>query len=415
MTVIDPVKISGEINAPPSKSVLIRAIAIAVLKKGTTAILASSLCDDVRSALKISIGLGAKVRYMDKGVEIEGSKGPLLSKIDCGESGLALRLFSVLAAKFPSPIELFPSGSLNTRPMDMICDPIKKLGASCVSNNGFAPIKIQGPINGGNIEVDGSQTSQVVSGLLITLPFCERGSEVIVKNPVSSPYLDLTVSVLKDFGIKIDHDESYTRFVIEGGQAPDKETFHVEGDWSGAAFFLVAGATAGKVKVTGLNLESKQADIKILKGLKQCGAKIILGKNSVTVTKERLKGFDFDATQCPDLFPPLVALAVNCKGVTNIKGVKRLLTKESNRADTLISEFSKLKIAMDVKGDVMKIKGGEISSGHVDSHNDHRIAMALIIAAVSSREYISFGNCQAVSKSYPGFLYDLQTINEGRQ
>src|SRR5690606_5104343 len=185
--------------------------------------------------------------------------------------------------------------------------------------------------------------------------------------------------------------------------------YTVEGDWSNAAFLLVSGAIAGKMVLSGNDLNSAQGDKNIMEALKDCGAGISVDKEQITIQKNELKAFTFDATHCPDLFPPLVALASYCKGNTTIKGVHRLLHKESNRALTLKNEFKKMNVDIELDGDIMTIKGGNtIKGARVSSNNDHRIAMACAVAALRAKGNTQIEHAEAVNKSYPAFYKDLQ-------
>jgi len=188
----------------------------------------------------------------------------------------------------------------------------------------------------------------------------------------------------------------------------------VEGDWSGASFLLVAGAITGSVTITGLNTASAQADRAILKVLELVGASIEKASDAICVARKDLRPFEFDATDCPDLFPPLVALASSCEGRSVIHGLERLTHKESDRACALVSEFSKLGIVVTTKANSMEVTGGNIREAVVDAHNDHRIAMACAVAALRARGNSAINGEACVSKSYPDFFSDLETLREQR-
>ena len=184
----------------------------------------------------------------------------------------------------------------------------------------------------------------------------------------------------------------------------------VESDWSGGAFLLVAAAINGELTVSGLSSDSKQSDMTILKALEKAGANMTIGDDQISVSRSELKGFDFDATESPDLFPPLVALASYCKGVSTIKGVSRLTYKESDRASSLREEFGKMKIIVEVNEDIMKITGGQPCGARVESHEDHRISMAVAVAALGATGKVFIRDSQCVAKSYPGFFDDLRNL-----
>jgi 3-phosphoshikimate 1-carboxyvinyltransferase len=187
--------------------------------------------------------------------------------------------------------------------------------------------------------------------------------------------------------------------------------YTVEGDWSGGAFLLVAGAVAGEITVRGLDVHSTQADKAVLAALKDCGCKLSVGEGTIKIGPGNLQAFNFDATDCPDLFPPLVALAAYCEGTTVIKGVQRLTHKESNRALTLQDEFGKLGILIQLQGDDMLITGGTgIIAATVHSRHDHRIAMACAVAALKADGEVIIEEAQAINKSYPDFYKHLELL-----
>jgi 3-phosphoshikimate 1-carboxyvinyltransferase len=386
-----------------------RAIAAALLADGQSIIHNPSYCDDSLAAMSIAVGLGARLEPQANELKINGSGVLKEPKLNCGESGLAIRMFSPIAALYPAEITMVGSNSLKKRPMGMIEEALNQLGVKCTSTGGFLPLIIQGPIVGGNIEIDGSVSSQLLTGLLMALPLAAKNSEVNVKNLKSKPYIDMTIQMLRSFGITI-HNSDYKVFSIPGNQKYITQDFTVEGDWSGGAFLLVAGAINGNLTVNGLRTDSMQSDKSVMAALEKAGAKIKTGENHIEISKSELKSFDFDATESPDLFPPLVALASYCDGVSNIKGVSRLIHKESDRAATLKEEFGKMNIGIEIKGDVMSVTGGRPQGAHVESHEDHRIAMAVAVAALRATGKVYIRDSQCVVKSYPGFFDDLRSL-----
>lgn len=403
-------KISGEVVAPPSKSYAQRALAGALLAKGTTIIRNPSRSDDARAAMGIIRQLGANVDDLGDHLVVKGGFNPKGQKLDCGEAGLSLRMFSPIAALADQTMLMNGSGSLLKRPVQMITDSLNQLGCRCQSQDGFLPVWIKGPLKSGKATIDGSVSSQLLTGMLMALPVIKGDSEITVNNLQSLPYIDMTINILKQFGISITHHQ-YETFHIPGKQKYRPATLTVEGDWSGAAFLLVAGALAGGITVNGLQADSLQADRQILKALGYTGARVKTGDDYVTVSRDELKAFDFDATHCPDLFPPLVALAAHCNGVSRIEGVGRLVHKESNRAKVLQEEFYKLGISMRVEGGNLYVTGPSLmKTGEVDSHGDHRIAMAAATVAMIARTPVKIAGAECVAKSYPGFYQDLKTL-----
>jgi len=406
---LEPSAIKGTIKAPASKSMTQRAIAAALLADGESMIHNPSYCDDSLAAMSIAVGLGARVEPLVNELKIIGSATLKESKLNCGESGLAIRMFSPIVALYPAEITLVGANSLKKRPMIMIEDALNQLGVKCKSSAGFLPLTIQGPIVGGRCEIDGSVSSQLLTGLLMALPLASKNSEIKVNNLKSKPYIDMTIQLLNSFGITIENS-NYNLFKISGNQKYTPNTYIVEGDWSGGAFLLVAGAINGQLIIKGLRRDSKQSDMSILNALEMADAHLIIGDDQIEISKSELKAFEFNATQSPDLFPPLVALASYCKGISTIKGVSRLIYKESNRAETLKEEFGKMNINIEINDDLMFVTGGQPQSARVESHEDHRIAMAVAVASLGATGRVSIRDSQCVAKSYPGFFDDLRNL-----
>jgi 3-phosphoshikimate 1-carboxyvinyltransferase len=308
------------------------------------------------------------------------------------------------------------SGSLSTRPMDFFDEILPELGVKIKSNEGKLPMAVQGPLVPRNIEVDGSLSSQFLTGLLMAYSAAgAKDVSIKVKNLKSKPYIALTLDVMKQFGMNVPENKNFEEFIFNNTQIHNSElithNYTVEGDWSGGAFLLVAGAIAGSITVKGLDLSSTQADRAIVDAIMKASAAIIMETNEIKIHPGGLRGFEFDATDCPDLFPPLVALAAYCEGQTKIKGVSRLKHKESNRAITLQDEFDLMGVRIDLEDDTMIIYGGEVVKGaDVHSHHDHRIAMACAVAALGANSETIIEEADAVKKSYPDFYEDLKSL-----
>lgn len=405
----DPSKLNGTVRAPSSKSMTQRAIAAALLAEGESVIRNPSYCDDSLAAMSIAVGLGARVEPEPGILRITGSPELKETKLNCGESGLAIRMFSPIAALYHTEITLSGAASLKKRPMGMIEEALNQLGAQCKTSEGFLPISIKGPLKGGRCEIDGSVSSQLLTGLLMALPLADNDSEIKVNNLKSAPYIDMTVDILKSFGVEV-FNHGYELFTIPGKQKYRTSGYEVEGDWSGGAFLLVAGAINGHLRVSGLNYNSLQSDKSIINALDSAGVRISITDNYIEVKASELQSFIFDATHSPDLFPPLVTLATYCSGTSKIKGVTRLVHKESNRAEALREEFAKIGIKIEIRDDIMFITGGKPEGAHVESHEDHRIAMAMAVAALKSDGRIYLRDSQCVAKSYPDFYRDMKVL-----
>jgi 3-phosphoshikimate 1-carboxyvinyltransferase len=426
---VHPNSIKGEQVAPASKSSMQRACAAALIHRGTTTILNPGHSNDDLAALDVIQKLGAVVQIEQSSnekynptsitVHSDGVK-PIGTNMNCGESGLGIRMFTPIAALSDQTITISGEGSLLKRPMHFFDTIFPKLGIEIESKDGYLPIQIKGPLKPVNIEVDGSLSSQFLTGLLMAYAASDATNAVIqVKDLKSKPYIDLTLAVLNAFGWNVQHQQ-YERFeFLAHPPLAAHINYTVEGDWSGAAFLLVAGAIAGPITVKGLQLDSMQADKAVMQALKAAGASIKINEDEIFIGPAKdsaemdtqLKAFEFDATDCPDLFPPLVALAAVCDGVTTLHGVSRLAHKESDRGLTLQTEFAKLGIRIELNQDTMLVYGGTgIHGAEVFSQHDHRIAMACGIAALSADAPITITDAEAVNKSYTDFFLDLQQL-----
>lgn len=414
--IIHPSTLSGTIQTNASKSSMQRACAAALLAGGTSVIKNPGNSNDDKAALDIIQKLGAVIETNGNELRItsNGVK-PIGSEINCGESGLSIRMFTPLVALSIHAITVNGTGSLTTRPMDFFDEILPQLGIKVKSNGGKLPLSIQGPIIPKNIEIDGSLSSQFLTGMLMAYSG-SNASDVSIKvnNLKSRPYIDLTLHVMKQFGLKLPENKNYEEFYFAAEAHDSRLTTHyytVEGDWSGAAFLLVAGAVAGNITVKGLDVYSTQADKAVLQALMDCGCILSIQPEQIEIGPAPLKAFHFNATECPDLFPPLVALAANCNGKSVIEGTKRLVHKESNRAVTLQDEFKKLGVQIDLQDDLMIIHGGGgIKSATVHSRHDHRIAMACAVAALKADGDVKIEEAEAINKSYPDFYEHLKLL-----
>ncbi|GAA4748031.1 3-phosphoshikimate 1-carboxyvinyltransferase [Flavisolibacter ginsenosidimutans] len=415
---VSPTQVKGTVTAPASKSAMQRACAAALLKGGKTVLQNPGVSNDDEAALDIITQLGANVQRVNDTVVIESNGvAPISNEINCGESGLSARMFTSIAALSKTPITINGKGSLVKRPFDFFTEVLPQLGVDVKSNNGLLPLHISGPLQPKNIEVDGSLSSQFLTGLLFAYSAAGANDVTIsVKNLSSKPYIDLTLKVISDFGLSKPVNNNYQSFNFSD-QPINQSTaqplnYSVEGDWSGGAFLLVAGAVAGDIVVKGLNVFSTQADKAVLQALMQSEATISIEESQIHIRKSKLKPFHFNAVDCPDLFPPLVALAAYCEGTSVIEGVHRLTHKESNRALTLQEEFGKMGIEIGFQDDLMLIKGGEgVKGAAVHSRHDHRIAMACAVAALGAEGDVTIEEAEAVNKSYLKFWNDLARLN----
>lgn len=414
---IQPSNITGTIIAPASKSSMQRACAAALVRKGESIIRNPGVSNDDKAALNVIKALGAKVMQQEDGSLQIISEGiqPITTEINCGESGLGIRMFTPLIALSKEKMTINGEGSLLTRPMDFFDEVLPKLDVEITSNNGKLPIQLQGPLQPKNISIDGSLSSQFLTGLLLAYSAIDAsGVSIYVDNLKSKPYIDLTLSVMEAFQLDLPQNNNYESFDFIDAPAVLTDTYidyTVEGDWSGGAFLLVAGALAGNITVKGLDIASTQADKAILQALMDCECKLSLQADQIEIGPAPLKAFQFNATDCPDLFPPLVALASYCEGTTVIEGVHRLTHKESNRALTLQDEFGKMGVQIELQDNLMIIHGGKgVKGAAVHSRHDHRIAMACAVAALKAEGDTTIEEANAVSKSYPNFYKHMESL-----
>jgi 3-phosphoshikimate 1-carboxyvinyltransferase len=414
---IQPSSLKGTIQAPASKSSMQRGLAAALLAKGTTILRNPGHSNDDKAALDIIQKLGARVELENDRIIIysEGVK-PVSPEINCGESGLSIRMFTPIAALSEQPIKITGEGSLPGRPMNFFDEILPLLGVKIESNQGKLPLHIQGPLRPHQITVDGSLSSQFLTGLLMAFSAADAANlSLKVKDLKSKPYISLTLEVMRQFGLKTPLNNQFEEFLFQQESISPSYTanreYTVEGDWSGAAFLLVAGTLAGPITVRGLDMSSPQADKAIVDALMAAGAGIAIEAKGIKLHPSALYAFEFDATDCPDLFPPLVSLAAYCGGQSRIKGVTRLTHKESNRSQTLKEEFGKMGIVIDLEDDLMIIHGGKgVTGAKLHSHHDHRIAMSCTVAALKATGETILEDAEAVKKSYPDFYSDLRSL-----
>ncbi len=407
-----PSTFKGKIQVPPSKSYGQRAILIAALSENSSLIKNLGASNDEKAMLKVCEILGAEFIKSENGILVHPIKNlPQNVNLNVGESGLATRLLSGLLLQTGIDFTLNGEGSLLKREQKEIESFLNQYGFEYTLNEGKLPLKVKGNKLPNKLVVDGSQGSQFVSGLLYGFAFNDNLKSLEVKNLVSLPYIDMTLDVLANFGICIEN-ENYRSFSKSTGVKQTK-VFTVESDWSSASCWISVAAISKKDELIleGLSPISKQADRKILDALLNCGCKISWTNEILHVDGTLKKAFEFDATNCPDLFPALALLASQCTGISKIKGVSRLKNKESDRALAISEELSKVGISTNISEDYLEIKGNDtITSANFSAHDDHRIAMMCGFLASLAKDQSSLDNPEAVNKSYPAFWKDYESV-----
>ncbi len=409
---IKPKTYQGIIHIPPSKSDSQRAVLIAALGNGKSVLTNVGNSNDEMAMLANAEKLGAVITRIDeKTYSITGNfEQAVVTELDCGESGLGVRLLTPVASLKTQEVNLTGEGSLLQRDQSFFEQFLPEMGVKIELTEGKLPIRVSGPLQSGMYAVDGSESSQYISGLLIAFSQTEGTTHLQVENSTSTPYIDMTLHTLKSFGVNIRETNKGT-YEITGKQPILGTNYTIDGDWSSASYWLTAAALGMEISVRGLSLSSKQADKAILNAFMLAGCRILDTENGLKIDGTARKPLDVDATDCPDLFPALTTYAALTPGTSRIKGVHRLANKESNRGVALQQEFAKLGIAVRLEEDTMLIEGNTtIVPAVISSHNDHRIAMCLAIASLVTGVELTIEQADAVGKSYPGFWNDLEAL-----
>ena len=457
------------ITMPVSKSFAQRAIIAAALADGTSHLRGYTPCGDNEAAIQVAKNLGAEVERDGNILTIKGISAQLgslggedgKSELHVGESGLLTRMMiPVMAQLCPESVTFTGEKTLLGRPLTGAKEIMEAFDATI---DGEAPVRVpltvKGPLKTGRAEISGKHGSQLISGLLMALPFSENNTSLIVREPKSIPYMFITLEVLKKFGIRVGNDMFGGRdflesdgdwslctemvFKVKGGQKYKAADIDLEGDWSAAANFLVAGAVFGKAVIQGLDTTSLQADLSIMDILMDAGASLSQldgDRGDITVQRAPLKSFDVDASNCPDLFPIISVLAAFCQGTSRLAGVGRLANKESDRAKAIIEMLTQMGVKAWIEGDEMYIEGYTLAQrllsasatsnapasvtssgverslpsllkgGHYTSHHDHRMVMALKVAALGAESPITIDDEECVAKSFPQFHTTFATL-----
>ncbi len=403
---IYPGSLAGEVCIPPSKSISHRAVICAGLSDGTSTINNIGVSQDIEATCDAMRSFGITVEEKAASLRVKGSAALELknSRIDCRESGSTLRFIIPIAALTGMPAVFYGEGRLVERSLVPYFNIFDKHGIKYQSEGGKLPLHINGRLTPGEFSLAGNISSQFISGLLFALPLLEGDSKITVTTVLESkPYIDLTLKALQDFFIQIENN-GYRNFFIKGNQKYRATDYTVPGDFSQASFWLAAGALGSDVVCKGLDMGSLQGDKAVLNIIGEMGGRITAEGAAVKVLTSDMKGTVIDASQCPDLVPILAVLGALSEGRTEIINAQRLRFKESDRLRAITSELGKLGADITEKQDGLIIDGRKrLKGGSVDSWNDHRIAMALAIAATRCEEPVTISGASSVKKSYPDF------------
>ncbi len=407
---LSPKKLQGVVKAPPSKSYMHRALICASLTEGETTIECDSFSNDIKATASCLEKLGAKILIGDGKIVVGTVKRTDATvTIDCNESGSTLRFMLPFVASLGQNTVITGAQRLGERPLAPLCDAISGGGVEISCEDGASlPCVVKGKMQSGNYIVKANVSSQFVSGLIMALAMC-GGTVTADGETVSAPYINMTLDVMKSFGINVEKKGNV--FEVEKGGNPSPKSICTEGDFSNAAFWLVAGVIgSGEIICENLSENTKQGDIKIIEILKQMGADIAFEDSRVIARPSHLTGIEIDAENIPDLVPVLCVAAACAGGETVIRNISRLREKESDRVESTMTMLKALGGDIRCEENALIVKKSKLHSGEVDSFNDHRIAMAAAVASVAADGEVTINGAEAVNKSYPDFFEKFHSL-----
>ena len=408
---IDKSEISGTVSAPSSKSYTIRGLMCAALARGESEIAHPLSSEDTEAAATVLSRVGVRVRPEAGRWRVSGGDFHEPGEdLFCGDSAATLRFMTAICSIIPGKCRLVAGPSLARRPVGPLVRALRQLGVDCHSRGEVAPVVVNGGrLKGGVAELPGDISSQFISALLFAAPFAEEGVKIKLTAPLESkPYVLMTLDCLKNFGVGVKHTPALDEFeIVRQSYRPTR--YEIEGDWSSVSYFLALGAVAGDVAVENLNPESFQGDKMLLNFLREMGAPVEVSRNSVKVRKSRLKPIKADLTDSIDLLPTMAALAAAAGGTSELSGIARARLKESDRVAAVSEGLQRMGVAVTEEKDKLVIAGSRLTGAVIDSHNDHRIAMAFsILGTLAGGTTIDGAEC--VNKTFPGFWDILKSI-----
>lgn len=402
-------EIKGKVKAPPSKSYTIRGLMCAALAKGESTIINPLISDDTTAALDVLSKVGAQISQEKDLWRVSGGNfHEPEADLFCGDSAATLRFMTAICSIIPGICQLVSGPSLSQRPVKPLVDALRKLGVKCSCDGELPPVLVEGgKLRGGLTSVPGHISSQFVSAILLVAPFAEKGVRLRLITPLESrPYVLITLRCLRAFGIKV--SKTLDRFVI-ARQTYQPAKWEVEGDWSSASYFLALGAISEGIEIENLNSASLQGDRMIIEFLREMGALIKVTRNSILVSKSKLKAIKADLSDCIDLLPTMAVLAALAEGVSEFTGIARARLKESNRVAAVRDGLEDMGIQVTTEKDRMTITGSKPEGSVIDSRDDHRIAMAFsILGSAVGGTVINGAEC--VSKTFPQFWDILKSV-----
>ena len=418
MKKISPYKYHGSISSCGSKSHAQRILILALISRSSLFIknfIIEEIGTDVQHVLKVCEQLGFTYKQEPDGIQFIAPNSLLIhpeSNFNIGESGFALRTLSTVLSALTDSYVLEGEKTILNRDHKGLIGTLKNIGFEVNADNNKLPLKISKSESFPSIiEIDGSEGSQFISGIMMRSLTSQIDSEIRIKNMTSRPYIDLTIKTIEQFNGKVNRANDST-YLIPGGQFLKIENVNLEGDWSNMAFHMVGAALNGEIVISGLSTLSTQADKIILDVLKKFGAKVEIEKSSKIIVLSVFKNpFQIDLSDAPDLFPVLAILACGANGVSKLKGTNRLVNKESNRLHSICNMLDVFKVNYKSMANELHINGrGRVNGGNVKTYDDHRIAMAAICAGTIADYAIIIDNEQCINKSYKNYFKQMDVI-----
>jgi len=415
LKVLKTEQLSGEITIPSSKSHTIRAVIIAALAEGRSTLINPLFSEDTKAAINACESLGAKIIKKDNNLIIDGfgnSPEKPRSVVDMLNSGTSTNLILGILAGLGIEAEITGDASLRTRPVKSLAAALETLGCSVDfhKNNGCPPLKISGRINGGKVKLDASKSSQYVSSLLISCPLAEHDTEIIVENPTELPYIEMTLKWLDEQNIKYERD-GFNYFKVPGNQHYNSFEKTIPADWSSAAFPLCAAAVAkSSVILRGVDINDVQGDKAIIDYLQNMGADIRIEENTIRIKGGDLKGAELDINATPDALPALSVMGCLAAGETKLINVAQARVKETDRITVMAEELKKMGADIEELPDGLVIKKSTLKGTKLCGHHDHRVVMALSIAAMNAMEETIIDTAEAVSVTYPDYVETMNNL-----
>ncbi len=394
----------GRIDAPASKSSSLRAIICAILSNNKPVTINNvSLCDDVLSAITLFTSIGYKIDLSKNTLRVISFTPNKCKELYCGESGFLARIMVSLASLYSNEYTISGEKTLLSRNLD-ITPFCHALGYS--SSSDYLPTTIKSKQLPDILDIDASQSSQLLSGLLFLLANLNQTRTINIHNLVSKPYLLLSLDYLHKAKIKYVFDEHEMKITIPGNQEYKVFELTPESDWSSMSYIIALGLLNGDIEINNIQDNKAAPDRVIVDILKEAGGNIELKANSIHVSSSKLNNINFDLTHNPDLAPILSALAISCKNQSVLTGCKRLFSKESNRLKSIIEMFKTLNVSYCLSDDdnTLTIYPTIIEGGLVETFNDHRIAMSALVLNSISKNKIDINNYQCINKSFPEFI-----------